>query len=99
MEQELQSLKQMAVAELSQAVDMEGLNDVRVKYLGKKGDPNQCVKRNGRAQREERAVGQIVNDIRSELEEIITTKGDGFKQAELARKLASEKIDVTVCPV
>jgi phenylalanyl-tRNA synthetase alpha chain len=37
MEQELQSLKQLALLELSQAENMDALNELRVKYLGKKG--------------------------------------------------------------
>lgn len=97
MEQELQSLKQMAVAELSQAGDMEALNELRVKYLGKKGSLTSALKGMGALSAEERPrIGQIVNDIRSELEQIITTKGEAFKQAELSRKLESEKIDVTL---
>ena len=97
MEQELESLKQMAVAELQQADSIEALTDLRVKYMGKKGSLTSALKGMGALSAEERPrIGQIVNDIRAELEAIITTKGDGFKQAELARKLASEKIDVTL---
>lgn len=97
MEQELESLKQMAVAELLQADSIEALTELRVKYMGKKGSLTSALKGMGGLSAEERPrIGQIVNDIRAELEEIMTTKGDGFKQAELARKLASEKIDVTL---
>ncbi len=97
MEQALQSLKQMAVAELSKVTQMEELNDLRVKYLGKKGSLTSALKGMGALSAEERPrIGQVVNDIRAELDQIITTKSDGFKQAELARKLASEKIDVTL---
>jgi len=97
MEQQLQALREMAVAELSQASDMEGLTELRVKFLGKKGSLTSALKGMGALSAQERPrIGQIVNDIRGELEEIIGTKGEAFKQAELARKLASEKIDVTM---
>jgi len=97
MEQELQSLKQMAVAELSQVTDMEQLNDIRVKYLGKKGSLTSALKGMGKLSAEERPrIGQVVNEVRAELEEIITSKSDAFKQAELEIKLSSEKIDVTL---
>ena len=97
MEQALQSLKQMAVAELSKVTQMEELNDLRVKYLGKKGSLTSALKGMGALSAAERPrIGQVVNYIRAELDQIITTKSDGFKQAELARKLASEKIDVTL---
>jgi phenylalanyl-tRNA synthetase alpha chain len=97
MEQELQSLKQLALVDLSQVENMDALNELRVKYLGKKGSLTSALKGMGALSAEERPkIGQIVNDIRSELEAIIQAKGEGFKQAELARKLASEKIDVTL---
>ncbi|SFM23221.1 phenylalanine--tRNA ligase subunit alpha [Pelosinus propionicus] len=97
MEQELQSLKQLALLELSQADTMDALNELRVKYLGKKGSLTSALKGMGALSAEERPkIGQIVNDIRSELETIIQTKSEGFKQADLEKKLASEKIDVTL---
>lgn len=97
MEQELQSLKEIAVVELSQADSIETLNELRVKYMGKKGSLTSALKGMGALSAEERPrIGQVVNDIRAELENIITTRGEAFKQAELARKLASEKIDVTL---
>ncbi|MDF2635146.1 MAG: Phenylalanyl-tRNA synthetase alpha chain [Pelosinus sp.] len=97
MEQELQSLKQLALVDLSQVDNMDMLNELRVKYLGKKGSLTSALKGMGALSAEERPrIGQIVNDIRSELEAIIQAKSETFKQAELARKLASEKIDVTL---
>lgn len=97
MEQKLQSLKQQALEELSQVGTMDGLNELRVKYLGKKGSLTSALKGMGALSTEERPrIGQIVNDIRAEIEAILQTKSEGFKQAELARKLASEKIDVTL---
>jgi phenylalanyl-tRNA synthetase alpha chain len=97
MEQELQSLKQLALLELSQSDNMDALNELRVKYLGKKGSLTSALKGMGALSAEERPrIGQIVNDIRSELENIIQTKSEGFKQADLEKKLASEKIDVTL---
>ncbi len=41
-------------------------------------------------------MGQIVNEIRTELEELIAAKAEELKQAELAHKIASERIDVTM---
>lgn len=97
MEQELQSLKQQALVELSQVDNMDALNELRVKYLGKKGSLTSALKGMGALSAEERPrIGQIVNDIRAEIEAILHTKSENYKQAELARKLASEKIDVTL---
>lgn len=97
MEQQLQALRQTALAELSAVTDMETLNELRVKYLGKKGSLTSALKGMGALPAEERPrMGQVVNEIRGELEAVLTEKTEAFKQAELARKLASETIDVTL---
>lgn len=97
MEQELKSLRETALTELSQVADKEALNDLKVKYLGKKGLLTGMLRGLGALSPEERPrVGQVVNEIRNELEEIIANKLEAMKQAELAQKLASETIDVTL---
>lgn len=97
MEQELNSLRDTALKDLSAAVNKEALNDVKVKYLGKKGLLTGMLRGLGALSAEERPrIGQIVNDIRNELETIITGKLEAISQAELAEKLASETIDVTL---
>ncbi|HML31727.1 MULTISPECIES: phenylalanine--tRNA ligase subunit alpha [Sporomusa] len=97
MEQELNSLRETALKELSEVTAKEVLNDLKVKYLGKKGLLTGMLRGLGALSPEERPrVGQVVNDIRNELEAIIATKLEATKQAELAQKLASESIDVTL---
>lgn len=97
MEQELNSLRETALKELSEVTAKEALNDLKVKYLGKKGLLTGMLRGLGALSPEERPrVGQVVNDIRNELEAIIATKLETTKQAELAQKLASESIDVTL---
>lgn len=97
MEQELNSLRETALNELSEVTGKEALNDLKVKYLGKKGLLTGMLRGLGALSPEERPrVGQVVNDIRNELEAIIAAKLEATKQAELAQKLASETIDVTL---
>lgn len=97
MEQQLESLQQEAFRELSQAGDMESLNQLRVKYLGKKGSLTSVLKGLGALSAEERPrVGQIVNEVRNKLETAIAAQLEALKQAELDRQLASERIDVTL---
>lgn len=97
MEQQLESLKQAAFNDLAQVSDMDKLNELRVKYLGKKGSLTGVLKGLGALSPEERPrIGQIVNEIRAEVEEKIAAKNEELKQAELARRLASERIDVTL---
>ncbi len=97
MERQLESLKQAAFNDLTKVRDMDSLNELRVKYLGKKGSLTGVLKGLGALSPEERPrIGQIVNEIRAELEEKIAGKNEELKQAELARRLASERIDVTL---
>lgn len=97
MEQILRELRQVAVAELSQVTGLETLNELRVKYLGKKGSLTAVLRGLGGLSPEERPrVGQIVNEIRTELEGLIEAKTEELKQRELAAKIGSERIDVTL---
>ena len=97
MEQELKSLQQEALGAICAASDLNALNDVRVKYLGKKGSLTSILRGMGKLSPEERPrVGQMVNTARKEIEEAIAAKQAELKQAELANRLATEKIDVTL---
>lgn len=97
MEQQLESLRQSALQELKQVSNMDMLNEQRVKYLGKKGSLTSVLRGLGALSAEMRPrMGQIVNEIRTELEEVIAAKAEELKQAELAHKIASERIDVTM---
>jgi len=76
---------------------MEALNELRIKYLGKKGSITGVLRGLGALSPEERPrIGQLVNEIRQELETMIAEKTEEFKQAALAARLASEQIDVTL---
>lgn len=97
MEQQLNELRQQAASELAAAQNADKLNELRVKYLGKKGSLTAVLRGLGALTPEERPrVGQIVNDIRSELELLVEKKNNELRQAELALRLASEKIDITL---
>jgi phenylalanyl-tRNA synthetase alpha chain len=97
MEKQLKELRQVAVEELSGAASLEGLNDLRVKYLGKKGSLTSVLRGMGALAVDERPrIGQIVNELRSELEGLLEARQDELKQAALAQKLTSEKIDITL---
>ena len=97
MEQELKALRETALQELAEVAGKEALNELKVKYLGKKGLLTGVLRGLGALSPEERPrAGQIVNEVRNEIEQIITDKLDAMKQAEVARKLASETIDVTL---
>lgn len=97
MEQQLKELRQAALTELPQAENLEILNDLRIKYLGKKGSLTAILRGVGALSLEERPrIGQLVNELRAELEVLIEKKTAELKQADLANKIAAASIDVTL---
>ena len=97
MKEKIMQIKEIATEELNQVTDLKALNDLRVKYLGKKGELTQVLRGMGALSAEERPViGSLVNVVRDELEELISVKEVDFKEQELNEKLESERIDVTL---
>lgn len=98
MEAKIELLKQEAAKAIEQAAQsLSDLNDIRVKYLGKKGELTSVLRGLGKLAAEERPrIGQIVNEARQQLEQLIAEKNEELRQAEMAKRLASEKIDVTL---
>lgn len=97
MEEKIAQLKAAAAAAVNGADDVAALNDIRVKYLGKKGEFTTILRGMGSLSAEERPkVGKIVNAAKAEIAKLIEAQGDALKQKELAAKIASEKIDVTL---
>jgi phenylalanyl-tRNA synthetase alpha chain len=77
--------------------DAAELQEQRVKYLGKKGLLTEVLRGMGALSAEERPiVGQVANDVRAELERWIAEKAEMFAEAETARRLATETIDVSL---
>ena len=97
MEQQIKDLRERAQTEIQSASNLKELDDVRVKFLGKKGELTGLLRGMSQLSAEERPlVGKIVNEARAQLETSIAEKNSELKAAELQNKLASEKIDVTL---
>ncbi len=98
MEQKIMQLKQEAEDHIkNKAKTLNELSDIRIKYLGKKGELTLILRGMGSLSAEERPkVGKIVNEARAEIENLLAEKTKSLKASELANKLASEKIDVTL---
>ncbi|MBC1491485.1 phenylalanine--tRNA ligase subunit alpha [Listeria booriae] len=94
---QLEQLKQEAVAQITAATDLGTLNDLRVKYLGKKGPMTEIMKQMGKLSAEERPkVGAVANEVREQLTNAIQEKQDGLQAEEIKKQLAGETIDVTL---
>lgn len=97
MEENILSIKSNATNEIKSADSVQELNNVRVKYLGKKGELTLVLRQMGGLSPEERPViGSLVNQVRDELENSIALAEKELKNKELLKKLDSEKIDVTM---
>ena len=75
----------------------EKLNEVKVAYLGKKGELTAILKLMGKLSAEERPIiGQLANKIRQDIENAVTAKMSELKAKEQAEKIAEETIDITL---
>ena len=94
---EISRLKELAVSEIQSATNAKELDEVRVKYLGKKGELTSILRSMGSLAPEERPViGGKVNEARDELEVLIKSGEEKFAKQELERKLKEETIDITL---
>lgn len=97
MKETIENIRQQSILEIKNSKDLKELNDIRVKYLGKKGELTSVLRGMGALSTEERPIiGSLVNVVKNELEELILRKEDEFKKEELNKKLESEKIDITL---
>ena len=93
----LEAIRPKIVVELQEAHDMQMLENIRVKFLGKKGELTAILKQMGKLSAEERPViGQLANEIRAFMEEHIATRTAQLKKELTEQKLKTERLDVTL---
>ncbi|MCW9052268.1 MAG: phenylalanine--tRNA ligase subunit alpha [Motiliproteus sp.] len=84
-------------AAAEQAEDANSLDQVRVQYLGKKGELTQLLKGLGKLSAEERPkAGALINEAKQELQQLINERKESIANQALNAKLAAETIDVTL---
>lgn len=97
MKESLEKIKKSATEEFAAVSDLKVLDELRIKYLGKKGELTAVLRGMGALTPEERPIiGALANDVRSEIEKMLNDKKDELLSAESEAKLAEEKIDVTI---
>ena len=97
MKDQILKIKENAEKDVSNAESLQALNDVRVKYLGKKGELTAVLRGMGSLAPEERPViGGFVNEARDIIENKIVLKEKELKEKALNEKLQKEKIDITM---
>ncbi len=97
MKLQLEEILETAKSELSGVTDNKTLEELRVKYLGKKGELTAILRGMGKLTAEERPViGELANIVREQIELLISNGKAQAIQAEIEKKLLEEKIDVTM---
>ncbi|GAB2900324.1 phenylalanine--tRNA ligase subunit alpha [Microbulbifer echini] len=95
--QDLQSLTEQAMELVEKADGLAALDQVRVDYLGKKGQLTALLKSLGKLSAEERpAAGAKINEAKQQVQEKINARRTMLEQAAINAKLAEETIDVTL---
>ncbi|MBM7625006.1 phenylalanine--tRNA ligase subunit alpha [Sporohalobacter salinus] len=97
MEEKLQLLEETATCEVEKAADLEELENLRVKYLGKSGEVTEILQNIGDLPPKQRpVVGKLGNKLKSKLESAIAEKKDELKKVAKEKRLKEEEIDVTL---
>src|SRR3984885_7982286 len=93
----IQELREQAEAEISQAGGGEALEELRVRWLGRKAELPQLLRGVAQLPAEERgAVGKAANQARQALEGLIEARGEQLGGAELELRLREDRVDVTL---
>ena len=95
MKEKLAKIKEAALAQI-EAVDAD-LEQVKIRYLGKKGELTAVLRGMGSLSAEERPqIGQLANEVRSTIEEAIAKRVRDAQAKALEHRLEAEKLDVTM---
>ena len=97
MKEKLSKIMDEALSQIEASGELEKLNDIRVAFLGKKGELTSVLKGMKDVAPEDRPkVGQLVNEARTKIEAKLEEKKETFEKKLLEEKLKSETIDVTL---
>jgi len=93
----LEALTQQALAAVSEAQDVAALDQVRVQFLGKKGEISSLMKNLGKVAPEDRPkVGAVINEAKNQVQDAINERKQALESAALEARLAAETVDVTL---
>ncbi len=97
MQEQLQNIISQAKKAVESVTDLVALDEIRVQYLGKKGELTNMMKMLGKLSKEERPkAGQIINEAKQMVQGILNAKKRELDDAKLAKQLAEESIDITL---
>ncbi|MCF6465210.1 phenylalanine--tRNA ligase subunit alpha [Clostridium sp. Cult2] len=97
MRDRLSKIKEEAISDIKSLSNLDSLEDIRIKYMGKKGELTSILREMGKLSKEERPViGQLANEIRQEIEEELSEARVRFKEKLKQEIIEREKIDITI---
>ena len=97
MQEQLKNIENIALEELKLAKDSTTVENIRVKYLGKKGELTTILRSMGGLSKEERPImGKLVNEVKATLEAKLEEVLTQIKIKEKNEKLANEVIDISI---
>ena len=97
MKELMQGLRDSSIKAILEADDIELLESLRVKYLGKKGELTGILRQMGKLSAEERPVmGQLANQLRGDIEAAIEQRKAELGSKLMELKLEREAVDVTL---
>lgn len=97
MKEQLEQIYSNAASDIEKAQSTKDLEDIKNKYLSRKGEFNEIKKGlKDLPLEEKKTVGALANSITQKLEKSISEKFKAFYEKELNEKLSKEKIDVTM---
>jgi len=97
MKDKLEQIKAAALDSIAAAADLDQISEIRVRYLGKKGELTTILRGMGALSAEERPLaGQLANEVRQSIETELGRKTEALKEEEKLGRLQDETIDVTL---
>jgi phenylalanyl-tRNA synthetase alpha chain len=96
-EQKISALKTQFQTDLKEVKDTRDVEQLKVKYLGKKGPVQELMQFLRDCSAEERPqFGKLINELKEELSSLCDGALAGLSQARLAQRMAEEKIDISL---
>ena len=97
MHEQLERIRKQAAEALRNAAEMRDIEELRIKYLGKKGELTAILKQMGGLSAEERPrLGQLANQARESIESAIGTHMERLRRALTEKRLVEERLDITM---
>ena len=97
MENKIKEIKKEVLSKLNMVRDLKDIEKLRVEYLGRKGSVTLLLRKLGTLSSEERPkAGQLLNQTKREIEELLDIKTTEVEKLEKNKELRGESVDITL---